>query len=146
MRISPLLLVLFIISCGPAGTENAAYDKLSRADRAKFNKYVLLGREVYDKNCASCHQTDGKGLRGIIPPLDDSDYLRENQNGIPCLLRYGTKDTILVNGRSYPPEMPAHQLTNLELAEVITYINNKWTNEIGLMPVKKVDSLMANCY
>lgn len=145
MKNSPLVLLIFILSCAPAGTENAAYEKLSRADKDKFNKYILLGKEVFNRNCASCHQTDGKGLRGVIPPLVDSDYLRENQDEIPCLLRYGTKDTIIVNGRSYPPEMPAHQLTNLELAEVITYINNSWGNEIGLVSVKKVDSLILNC-
>lgn len=145
MKNSLFILLMFILSCGPAGTENAAYEKLSSTDKDKFNKYILLGKEVYNSNCASCHQTDGKGLRGVIPPLDDSDYLRANQDGIPCLLRYGTKDTIIVNGRAYPPEMPAHQVTNLELAEVITYINNSWGNEIGLMSVKKVDSLIAGC-
>ena len=106
---------------------------------------MLLGEEVYDKNCASCHQLNGKGLRGVIPPLAQADYLRKKQSGIPCLLKHSTKDTITVNGREYPPQMPAHKLTNLELAEVITYINNSWGNEIGFMSVKKVDSLLQQC-
>jgi hypothetical protein len=88
---------------------------------------------------------DGQGLRGVIPPLAKVDYLKSNQADLPCLLRYATKDTIIVNGRLYPPQMPAHDLTNLELAEVITYINNSWGNELGLMSVKKVDSLMVLC-
>lgn len=140
-----VIFLLVIVGCGPAGTENAAYEQLSRADKAKFNKYILLGKEIYDNNCASCHQDNGMGLRGIIPPLVNADYMKESQMEIPCLLLKGARDTLLVNGRAYPPEMPAHQLTNLELAEVITYINNSWGNQLGLMSVKKIDSLVAIC-
>ena len=137
--------MIILFGCGPIDSGNAAYQKLSNSDKAKYRKYILLGKEVYDNNCASCHQVDGKGLRGVIPPLKDADYLRNNQSAIPCLLKEATKDTVIVNGRPYPPEMPAHQLTNLELAEVITYINNSWGNEIGFMSVKKVDSLLNHC-
>jgi mono/diheme cytochrome c family protein len=138
-----IFLTTLILSCGPVNNE--AYQKLSTADKAKFRKYVLLGKEIYDNKCASCHQTNGQGLRGVIPPLAQADYLEENQMALPCLLKYATEDTIMVNGRTYPPEMPAHDLTNLELAEVITYINNSWENELGFMSVKRVDSLLQHC-
>lgn len=144
-KISLALCVVTFISCGPVGSGNAAYEKLSAADQAKFGKYLLLGKEVYRDNCASCHQKNGRGLRGVIPPLAGADYLAQNQSKLPCLLRYATQDTIMVNGRLYPPEMPAQDLTNLELAEVITYINNSWGNELGFISVKEVDSLMLRC-
>lgn len=144
-RSSLAIIFALLLSCGPADSENQAFNKLSGADQAKFRKYLLLGKEVYKKNCASCHQENGKGLRGVIPPLAGADYLAENQDKLPCLLRYATQDTIVVNGKQYPPEMPAHALTNLELAEVITYINNSWGNELGFIAVKQVDSLMQQC-
>ena len=110
------IVLALLLGCGPVENENAAYEQLSSADQAKFQKYLLLGKEVYLDNCASCHQENGRGLRGVIPPLAAADYLAQNQDNLPCLLRYTTQDTIMVNGKRYPPQMPAHALTHLELA------------------------------
>ena len=142
----PWLLILFIFnwSCGP-GSGNSSFLALSDADQAKFEKYMILGNEVYNTNCLNCHQLNGKGLHGLIPPLAASDYLQQNQLSIPCLLKNGSRDSIMVNGRIYLPQMPAHRISNLELAEVITYINNSWGNEYGFMPVKNVEQILRNC-
>ena len=140
------LIIIFTLSwaCGP-GSGNATYEALSTEDQAKFEKYMILGKGVYTVNCSNCHQLNGKGLHGIIPPLATSDYLEQNQLTIPCLLKSGSKDSLIVNGRTYPPQMPAHKISNLELAEVITYINNSWGNEYGFMPVIKVDEILRDC-
>jgi cytochrome c551 len=144
------LLLLFaftwvaLSACGP-GSGNATYQSLSTADQAKFEKYMILGKTVYTINCSNCHQFNGKGLRGLIPPLATADYLEHNQQAIPCLLKGGSKDSLMVNGRIYPPQMPAHNISNLELAEVITYINNSWGNEFGFVPVIEVDKLLMEC-
>ena len=139
----PVALVLSL-ACGP-GHNKATYDALPASDQAKFEKYLILGKEVYANHCQNCHQADGRGLRGLIPPLAGADYLRQNQAYIPCLLRFGTTDTLTVNGRAYGPQMPHHPLDNLELAEVLTYINNSWGNEYGFVPVKQVDAWLQEC-
>lgn len=131
-------------ACGP-GSGNTTYQSLSDIDKAKFDKYMILGKAVYSTNCSNCHQLDGKGLHGLIPPLATSDYLEHNQLVIPCLLKGGSKDSLMVNGLTYPPQMPAHDISNLELAEVITYINNSWGNEYGFIPVREVDKLLRSC-
>ena len=130
-----------LLACGP-GSGNATYQALSDTEQVKFGKYMILGKTIYKDNCNNFHQANGQGLQGIIPPLAKSDFLKNNQQRIPQLLRFGTKDTITVNGRTYPPKMPAHNISNLELAEVITYINNSWGNEYGFVSVKKVDELL----
>jgi len=106
---------------------------------------MILGKDIYNTNCKNCHQANGQGLRGIIPPLSGSDHLQHFQQDIPCLLLHGSKDSIRVNGVLYPPQMPAHKISNLELAEVITFINNSWGNEFGFVSVKDVDRLLNNC-
>jgi len=137
-------IISFSWACGP-GSGNATYQSLSAADQTKFEKYMILGKDVYNTNCNNCHQPNGEGLHGLIPPLANSDYLEKNQLAIPCLLKLGSKDSIIVNGLSYPPQMPPHNLSNLELAEVITYINNSWGNEYGFAPVIAVDQMLLNC-
>jgi len=139
-----LLLIVSSWACGP-GAGNTTYQNLSDAEQAKFEKYMILGKGVYNTNCSNCHQLDGKGLQGLIPPLAEADYLADNQPAIPCLLKNGSKDSLNVNGVSYPPQMPAHKISNLELAEVITYINNSWGNEYGFVQVIDIDNILNNC-
>ncbi len=130
-------LILFI-SCGPA-YNNQAFKKLSTKDQNKYQKYLIQGRDLYKTNCASCHQTDGNGLKKLIPPLANSDYLKANQVESIKLIRNGATKPITVNGIAYTPTMPAHpHLTNLEIAEIITYINNSWGNEFGFVDGKLV--------
>jgi cytochrome c551 len=139
-----LLLLIFIWACGP-GTGNTTFYNLSDMEQAKFEKYMILGKGVYSANCTNCHQIDGKGLQGLIPPLAAADYLANNQLTIPCLLKNGRADSVRVNGVNYAPQMPAHKISNLELAEVITYINNSWGNEYGFMQVIDIDKILRDC-
>ena len=143
-KIWVFLILALNIACGP-GSGNATYQSLSDTDQVKFEKYIILGKDIYITNCNNCHQPNGKGLHGIIPPLANSDYLESSQLEIPCLLKHGSKDSITVNGLAYPPQMPAHNLSNLELAEVITYINNSWGNEFGFTPVITIDKMLRDC-
>lgn len=145
MRLPFLLIMTLIVSCGP-GSGNKTYENLDAADQTKFEKYLIQGKATYNFSCVNCHQKDGGGLKKLIPPLANSDYLSNNQEKIPCLIRYGAKVPIAVNGVTYEPTMPAHpQLTDLEIAEVITYINNSWDNESGFVDAKQVAAWMKQC-
>jgi len=80
------------------------------------------GAKVYAANCAACHQASGKGA-GPIKPLDgspvvlDADKVREI--------------TILLQGAGNGA-MPAwRQLSDTELAAVITFTKNNWGNQTG---------------
>ncbi len=130
-------LFLFFISCGPA-SNNEALNKLSTADQYKYQKYIIQGRDLYTTNCASCHQADGKGVKKLIPPLAGSDYLKSNQAKSVHLIKYGASEAITVNGIAYQPTMPPHALSSLEIAEIMTYINNSWGNEFGFVNGRQV--------
>lgn len=131
---------LIFIGCGPA-RNNEAFKNLSSKDQHKFQKYIIQGRDLYKANCASCHQADGKGIKKLIPPLAESDFLNANQIAAIKLIRNGATKPIVVNGILYKPTMPAHaHLTNLEIAEILTYINNSWGNEYGFVDGKMVSN------
>lgn len=133
-----VFLVFLVSSCGPA-YKNEAFKKLSTEDQNKFQKYIIQGRDLYNLNCVSCHQKDGNGLKKLIPPLANADYLRTNQAESAGLIRNGAINPITVNGISYTPTMPPHpHLSNLEIAEILTYINNSWGNEFGFVDSRKV--------
>lgn len=145
MQLSHILYFTFLISfvsCGPA-RNNEAFKKLSNKEQNKFQKYLIQGSDLYKLNCASCHQKDGQGLKKLIPPLANSDFLKANQAESIKLIRNGATKSITVNGIAYTPTMPPHpNLTNLEIAEIITYVNNSWGNEFGFVDGKKVEEYL----
>ncbi len=82
---------------------------------------VARGEKIYNANCAACHRPDGKGA-GPIKALD----------GSAVVLNDPTKQIqILLNGAANGA-MPAwKQLSDTELAAVMTYTKNAWTNNTG---------------
>ena len=83
---------------------------------------VERGATVYAANCAACHQASGKGA-GPIKALD----------GSAIVLNKDHKEVIssLLNGRGNGA-MPAWKsLSDTEIAAVITYTKNSWSNQSG---------------
>ena len=85
-----------------------------------LNDIVARGEKVYAANCAACHQPNGKGA-GPILPLDGSALVQDADK---------TKQVqVLLNGRN---AMPAwKQLSDTDIAAVITYTKNNWSNKTG---------------
>lgn len=112
----------------------------------KFQQYYVQGEQLYLKNCSNCHQTDGKGLGLVYPPLNPSDFMDRNFEEVICLMKHGKEGEITVNGNSYHQPMPGNPLlTDLEIAEIATYIFNTWGHERGLIPVQQVTGLLSVC-
>jgi cytochrome c oxidase subunit 2 len=80
------------------------------------------GEKVYAANCAACHQPNGKGA-GPIKPLDGAAVVLDADN---------TKQIkVLLNGQNNGA-MPAwKQLSDTDLAAVISYTKNNWSNKTG---------------
>jgi nitrite reductase (NO-forming) len=108
------------------GNEPAAAPRtLSLAER------VAEGRQVYEQNCAACHQLTGKGIPGAFPPLAGSDYLlADKARGIRAIL-HGLQGELVVNGQTYNGVMPALLLGDEEVASVMSYVLNSWGNAGG---------------
>ncbi len=112
----------------------------------KFEQYYVQGEQLYSKHCSNCHQKSGKGLGRVYPPLASSDYLLENLSALPCLMKYGIKGELKVNTVSYNKPMPGVvSLTDLEIAEIMTYITNSWGAEKGMTDVQQVAAELKKC-
>lgn len=114
-------------------------------EEIKRQRYITEGILIYKTNCANCHQINGQGLAALYPPLAGSDYLA-NKNSVICLIRYGQQGPIQVNGKRYNRPMPAQpQLSDLEIAELTTYIYNEWSTETTVTDVKTVTPVLDQC-
>jgi mono/diheme cytochrome c family protein len=104
------------------------------------------GEWLYNTNCANCHMEDGTGLGTNIPPLAGADYLEAHRNQLACIIRYGIKDTIIVNGKIYHQAMAGHaNLTETEITNVINYIHQAWDNELTPISLVEVTEQLKNC-
>ena len=88
---------------------------------------IEAGKNVYEHNCAACHQMNGNGVKGSFPPLAGSDYLKDKRASIRAVV-HGLREPITVNGEKYNGVMPALGLSDSEIANVLTYINSQWNN------------------
>ena len=114
-------------------------------EEIKRQQYITEGMLVYKNNCANCHQTNGQGLAALYPPIAGSDYL-VNKSSVICLIQYGQRGPIVVNGKRYNRPMPAQpQLSALEIAELTTYIYNEWGSETKLTDVKAITPVLEQC-
>ncbi len=114
-------------------------------EEIKRQRYITEGIAVYRNNCANCHQNKGEGLAALYPPIANSDFLK-NKNAVICLTRYGQQGPIVVNGKPYNRVMPPQpQLSDLEVAELITYIYNEWGDETKVTSVTEVTPILEKC-
>ena len=104
------------------------------------------GGNLYKNYCANCHMEDGSGLKGLIPPLANADFLKENQLQVSCIIRNGLKGSISVNGRIYETEMAGiPSLNEVQINNIINYINNAWGNNFGISNVEDVSARLEDC-
>jgi cytochrome c oxidase subunit 2 len=81
---------------------------------------MVRGEKVYSANCAACHQANGKGA-GPIKPLDGSARVL----GCKALQMH----TVLEGQNGAMPSWK--QLSDTDLAAVVTFTKNHWSNKTG---------------
>lgn len=137
LLLAVLVLLVAFLGCSESKTNN---------NSTKFRQYFVRGEQLYTKHCSNCHQSTGTGLGLVYPPLAQSDFMKNNFEQVLCLMKYGIKGEIIVNGKSYVQPMPGvHSLTDLEIAEIATYIYNSWGHERGLVDVTESTSVLTKC-
>ena len=92
------------------------------------NDSFIRGRQVYSDFCVTCHLPDGKGVQGINPPLDGSNWLTEKRKESIHAVKFGLQGLIEVNGEKYNGMMTPLGLSDQEVADVMNYIMNSWSN------------------
>ena len=94
-----------------------------------FEAQMQRGKAVYSGLCSTCHQMEGQGLEGVFPPLAKSDYLMADKARSIRIVLKGLSEPITVNGKLYTNVMPPlANLTDHEIADVLTYVRNSFGN------------------
>ncbi|AGG88826.1 c-type cytochrome [Rhodanobacter denitrificans] len=90
------------------------------------------GAEIYTR-CQGCHQANGQGLPGVFPPLAGSPWVIDDAVLATQIVLHGLTGPIKVLGTTYDGAMPAfgEQLSDAEIAAVLTHIRADWGNGAG---------------
>ena len=97
------------------------------ADPAKqwtLDELKAQGEKVYAANCVACHQANGMGMPGTFPALSGGKITTGDKAG---------HIDIVLNGKPGTAMAPFKQLSDVEIAAVVTYERNSWANKTGDM-------------
>lgn len=104
-----------------------------------FKESYQRGKAVYKKVCITCHQPGGDGVPRMIPPLIKTKYILGTKEKLVQILLKGLNEEVEVNGDFYNTPMPAQpQLTNQEIADVLTYVRNSFGNKAAAVSLAEV--------
>ncbi|MFC3649939.1 c-type cytochrome [Dyella humi] len=109
----------------------ASFDGKSLADR---------GNAVYAERCADCHGKNGAGIPGVYPPLDNNTSVVEPTgiNAMRVVLLGGFPPVTAGNPRPYSMPPYAQQLSDADVAAVVTYIRQAWSNHASAVQERDV--------
>jgi nitrite reductase (NO-forming) len=94
------------------------------------------------QTCFVCHQPNGLGVGNQIPPLAKSDVLMSDKLGAVRGVLQGRSGQLTVNGKRYNGTMiPFPNLSDEQIADVVTYIRNSWGNSGDAVAASEVSKL-----
>ncbi len=101
------------------------------AQNAAGGARVADGKQLFAANCQACHQATGQGLPGVFPPLAGSPLVTGDPVVLSQIVLHGLTGPIDILGTTYNGAMPAfgEQLSDAELAAVLTHIRSEWGNQ-----------------
>ena len=130
--ITSLAILMLLMACDPAAV--------------KLRQFTVQGEQLYLENCSQCHQADGKGLALLYPPLADQELL-SRPDRIACAIRYGANGPREISGKIFNQPMAAvENLTDLEVAEIITYLSATWGGSQRIIEADTVQLLVKKCH
>ena len=142
----PILFIFFVLMSIFYFTPSILFDGHVRADislKPDDQDLVVLGKLVYENNCASCHGVNLEGQErwrepdadGYMPapPHDETGHTWHHPDEYLFLMtKYGLEEII---GQEYPNNMPAYKdiLSDEEILASLSFIKSTWSREIKLL-------------
>ena len=103
------------------------------------------GKTIYVQRCVACHQPDGGGVPHMNPPLDGATTVKgKDKFRLIQIIIKGMSDRVEIDGEFYSNNMAPHaDLTDQQVADVLTYIRNNWSNKAGAVTPGEVKAARA---
>jgi mono/diheme cytochrome c family protein len=163
---SPIQIFLLLIFCGliffggiymakySAGFSALAFNETIHPDEAGEGGVpsgpnpLVLGKRLFTRYCAPCHQVTGQGMPSVFPPLVDTEWVLGSEQRLIRIVLHGLEGEIEVNGASFVGAMPAFGPSSLnwsdeQIAAVLSYIRQGWGNAADSVAPETVAAVKA---
>ncbi len=94
-----------------------------------MDELMARGKKKYETTCAACHQVDGGGMPPTFPALNGSKVATGPVDGHLHRVVYGVQGTAM--------QAFGKQLSEVDIAAIVTYERNAWGNKTGDMVTPK---------
>ncbi|GAA0559555.1 DUF7133 domain-containing protein [Chitinophaga japonensis] len=117
---------------------------------ASLQKEYPRGAMLFKNVCQTCHGADGEGIQSLAPPLNQSQWVNGDKHKLIAIVLYGLHGPVSVNGKVYQApeisgEMPGigsnDEFSDGDIAQVISYIRNAWSNRSDKVTEKDVQQV-----
>jgi mono/diheme cytochrome c family protein len=127
------------------GDQRTVSDLRQQAKPAGSGAAAVDGAAIFSARCAACHQATGAGLPGVFPPLAGSNWVNGRDTTVIQIVLHGIQGSLTVNGVTYNGAMPtfAAQLSDAEIAAVLTHVRSHWGNTAGAVGAQQVTAQRA---
>ncbi len=131
---------------GPSLQPVAAAAKAAASGQLTVPDQVAAGKALFNGTCSACHQGSGEGIEGVFPPLAKSDFIAKlSPADLVAVPLNGHTGKLTVNGKDYDSVMPPmSQMTDDEIANILTFVLNSWGNPGGRITKEDVAKVRAN--
>jgi mono/diheme cytochrome c family protein len=134
-----------LAACGGGGekaTPGGGADTAAATPPAQTASAGSSGEQVYQR-CVTCHQANGEGLAGVYPPLAGSEFANAQNPAVPIrIVLHGLQGPVTVKGTEYNSLMPPYgtgiEMSDQEVADVLTYVRSSWGNSAGPVTAQQV--------
>ncbi len=98
------------------------------------------GAALFMSLCSACHQASGQGVPAVFPPLAGSEWVTGKDSTAAAIVIHGITGSLTVKGNRYDGSMPAFgaQLTDAQIAAVLTYVRSHWGNQAAPVTAETV--------
>ena len=103
------------------------------------------GHDLFLANCSTCHQANGSGVRGAVPPLSGSEFVATGPETVARILLRGIDGPIAVDGARFDGHMPsfASVLPDGEIRQIANHVAKTFGTGNGNLSVDDVAKLRA---
>jgi mono/diheme cytochrome c family protein len=129
-------IAVYLKDLPPGGSE--ATQPVSAQDPA-----MQRGQAIYNERCAACHTVAGVGIVGLFPRLSGAPLAQQSQaTSLIRVVLEGSR-AVATDGAPTGPAMPsfAWQLSDADVAAVVTYIRNAWGNAAAAVSASEVANM-----
>jgi mono/diheme cytochrome c family protein len=117
-----------------------------KAPQPNLKASMERGKQVYDVTCITCHQADGLGVQRMNPPLVKTKWILGDKKALANIVLKGLQGgEIEIDGDSFHNPMPPQEalLSDLQIADVLTYVRNSFGNKASAVSPADVKAARA---